>query len=131
VGSNTDFDNVFIDLSHKTRGKSSGRAINVYADVDKNSDISRQKVSLLRHRVMQQEILMYQIIKRISEDVIDISYLITACIAYESVLLFNTEIVERAPPFIDNEVLHEITGNHKRRKEFFIHRICRAQLYFV
>jgi len=27
-------------------------------------------------------------------------------------------------------VLHEI-GNHKRRKKFFIHRICRAQLYFA
>lgn len=39
--------------------------------------------------------------------------------------------LNRTPPFIDSEmrVLLEI-GNHKRRKEFFIRRTCRAQLCF-
>lgn len=40
--------------------------------------------------------------------------------------------LNRTPPFIDSEmrVLLEI-GNHKRRKEFFIRRTCRAQLCFA
>lgn len=71
-------------------------------------------------------------VEDIREDVIDISYFITTYILHSSIILFSAEIVERVPPFIDNEmrVLYEI-GNHKRRKKFFIHRICRAQLYFA
>lgn len=97
-GSNTDFDNVFIDLSRKLSWQINRRS-NKRTRIKIATSVSWSKASPLRHQVNKQD----SNVKLLSGMSWDISYFIAARISRADQFYYLTQKSLNAP-FIDNEI---------------------------